>query len=149
MSHYPTTAELAAFRRDEARITFGTLDPNEYDPSTLAYRVLDSVTRSLYPGAWPDERRDGIGLGPEPWDGAEDRWGSNVRREASALRSRASARIFGDGVTWPEQTTFAPEPYGEDTLSCDVCGHFECVADLTPDWNGETGAHLSCERAAR
>lgn len=93
MSHHPTTAELAAFRRDEARITFGTLDPNEYDPSTLAYRVLDSVTRSLYPGAWPDERRDGIGLGPEPWDGAEDRWGSNVRREASALRSRAFARM--------------------------------------------------------
>lgn len=28
---------------------------------------------------------------------------------------------------------------------CDVCGKAEHPADLTPDWNGETGNHLSCE----
>lgn len=125
MSHHPTTAELAAFRRDEARITFGTLDPNEYDPSTLAYRVLDSVTRSLYPGAWPDERRDGIGLGPEPWDGAEDRWGSNVRREASALRSRAWARMverYGM-YTRPEAYPSERENGTPNVATCTMAGY--------------------------
>ena len=29
---------------------------------------------------------------------------------------------------------------------CDYCGEAEHPADLTPDWNGETGNHLSCER---
>jgi hypothetical protein len=29
---------------------------------------------------------------------------------------------------------------------CDICGLAEHPADLTPDWNGETGSHLSCER---
>lgn len=33
----------------------------------------------------------------------------------------------------------------EDTLRCDLCTTLECAADLTPDWNGETGNHLSCE----
>ena len=37
-------------------------------------------------------------------------------------------------------------PYGEDSLHCDYCSVIECAADLTPDWNGETGNHLSCER---
>ena len=34
-------------------------------------------------------------------------------------------------------------------LSCDYCTRRECSDDLTPDWNGETGAHLSCESLAR
>jgi len=32
---------------------------------------------------------------------------------------------------------------------CDICGGIEHPADLTPDWDGETGAHRSCEDAAR
>ena len=40
-------------------------------------------------------------------------------------------------------------PFGEDTLTCDVCGEFECAADLTPDWDGEQGAHRSCLRNLR
>jgi hypothetical protein len=27
---------------------------------------------------------------------------------------------------------------------CDICGKAEHPADLTSDWNGETGEHLSC-----
>ena len=41
----------------------------------------------------------------------------------------------------------APETPDDDPdrLACDVCGGVETAADLTPDWNGETGAHRSCE----
>ena len=38
--------------------------------------------------------------------------------------------------------------YGDDTLHCDLCPKVETAADLTPDWNPETGNHLSCERGA-
>ena len=30
-------------------------------------------------------------------------------------------------------------------LHCDLCDVVENADDLTPDWNGETGNHLSCE----
>lgn len=30
-------------------------------------------------------------------------------------------------------------------VMCDICGEHEHPADMTPDWNGETGCHLSCE----
>jgi hypothetical protein len=33
-------------------------------------------------------------------------------------------------------------------VSCDLCGEVEHPADMTPDWNGETGCHLTCERAS-
>lgn len=33
-----------------------------------------------------------------------------------------------------------------DALHCDYCTTVESAADLTPDWNGETGNHVSCER---
>lgn len=37
----------------------------------------------------------------------------------------------------------------EDTepihVFCDICGKAEHPADLTTDWNGETGNHVSCE----
>jgi hypothetical protein len=41
-----------------------------------------------------------------------------------------------------------PDPFLEDPhhVFCDFCGEAEHPADLTPDWNGETGNHLSCER---
>jgi hypothetical protein len=31
-------------------------------------------------------------------------------------------------------------------LTCDLCGQKEWAGDLTPDWNGDTGNHLSCEQ---
>ena len=34
---------------------------------------------------------------------------------------------------------------GDDYVTCDICGRRESVDDLTPDWNGETGCHISCE----
>lgn len=39
-----------------------------------------------------------------------------------------------------------PDP---DALHCDLCDKVESAADLTPDWNGGTGNHRSCEEAAR
>lgn len=34
-------------------------------------------------------------------------------------------------------------------LHCDYCTTVEDADDCTPDWNGETGCHLSCEAAQR
>ena len=34
---------------------------------------------------------------------------------------------------------------GPDVIHCDICDGEEYPDDLTPDWNGETGCHLSCE----
>lgn len=35
---------------------------------------------------------------------------------------------------------------GDPVLTCDICGKHEWSGDLTPDWNGETGNHISCEK---
>lgn len=35
---------------------------------------------------------------------------------------------------------------GDPWLTCDICHGREWSGDLTPDWNGETGNHLSCEQ---
>ncbi len=37
------------------------------------------------------------------------------------------------------------DAFDEDALHCDYCETVESAADLPPDWNGETGNHLSCE----
>lgn len=34
-----------------------------------------------------------------------------------------------------------------DVVTCDVCDKVEYPDNLTTDWNGETGCHLSCEAA--
>jgi len=34
-------------------------------------------------------------------------------------------------------------------VMCDICGEHEHPADMTPDWNGETGCHLSCEERSK
>jgi len=39
--------------------------------------------------------------------------------------------------------------YGDDFGVCDLCGRAEPWADLTPDWNGDTGNHYSCEQSER
>lgn len=44
------------------------------------------------------------------------------------------------------QPTGAIEPVH---VFCDICGGTEHPADLTPDWNGETGSHRTCELLAR
>jgi hypothetical protein len=42
-----------------------------------------------------------------------------------------------------------PRPDDDDpaVLTCDLCGKTENADDLTPDWNGDTGNHESCEQA--
>lgn len=67
MSHYPSTQELAAFRRSIA-----------HDP-----RYLDTIR-------WQDERGHGIGY-RIPLQDHDSGILSTARREASALRSRAAA----------------------------------------------------------
>lgn len=54
------------------------------------------------------------------------------------------------GVSEWEATGYGEgNPEDEDAdpmLHCDLCDKVEWSGDLTPDWNGETGNHLSCER---
>lgn len=91
MSHYPSTKELAAFRRSIA-LGLG-----------LGARYMSHPTGAVaHPpdGAWPHERRHGIGYresDPEAMcivraDGARHT-GSVSRERASAMRSRAYARM--------------------------------------------------------
>lgn len=86
MSHHPSSAELAAFRRSIA-----------HDP-----RYLDTIR-------WQDERGHGIGYRIPLQDGDAGVL-SIARREASASRSRAYARGIG---SLADVQTFAPSwpPY--------------------------------------
>lgn len=47
------------------------------------------------------------------------------------------------------QDVLDPLPRDPDALHCDHCAKVETAADLTPDWNPETGNHRSCEAAHR
>ncbi len=112
-AHYPTTAELAAFRE---RISWHSRAPHE-----IAARV--GMIAPVDGGAWPDERQHGIGwrLAAAPY--ADTIWPHRAllaRQDASALRSRAYAagwsayareilaavdpfaRAPGDDGMWPE-----------------------------------------------
>jgi hypothetical protein len=80
MSHYPNTAELAAFRRAIAQDVGAMGAPPYQMPS--------------HGGAWTDERQHGIGA-------RGYLAGSSAafdRREASAMRSRAYARLYPVGA---------------------------------------------------
>ena len=48
----------------------------------------------------------------------------------------------GEPLTEPDDPMADPQH-----VFCDVCGRAEHPADLTTDWNGETGTHRSCEGA--
>ncbi len=55
------------------------------------------------------------------------------------MRSCASARIFGDGVTWPEVTTFAPEvPY-----RCINCRGIRCPEYACATYNPGEVAYIA------
>lgn len=79
--HYPTSADLAAFRRD-IRPDVDDTHPDA-SPAMAAYHGLA--------GAWSSERREGIGYR----FASDPTWNATARREASALRSRAFARVDG------------------------------------------------------
>ena len=74
MSHYPSTAELDAFRYRVARDTRG-LWP----------------TRPLYGGAWPEEVAQGLPLSSPAWSWQRAAAASLDRAGAAAMRSRAYA----------------------------------------------------------
>lgn len=88
--HYPSSADLAAFRR---RIggAFSAISPPADTP-----RRYDDEARPLFTdplgrpvsGAWADERRDGIGSRDGAHDPGDGWKHAAARREASALRSR-------------------------------------------------------------
>jgi hypothetical protein len=83
--HYPSTAELAAFRRS---IHNRTSNHGLYEPC---------ITDDKWPTTWPGERGHGIGF---RWSGSlfgyagcgPDAAFVNMRHEASAMRSRAYAQ---------------------------------------------------------
>ena len=56
----------------------------------------------------------------------------------------------GDGVVLNDLTDGQVLAYNkrndDPILTCDLCPKREWSGDLTPDWNGETGNHLSCEQ---
>jgi hypothetical protein len=119
MSHYPSTAELAAFRW-----------PWRRNPVTDAMASRPTLWELRYGTVREAGQRD------FDWDPANH---SLARREASAMRSCASARIFGDGVTWPEVTTFAPEvPY-----RCINCRGIRCPEYACATYNPGEVAYIA------
>lgn len=128
MSHYPSTAELAAFRR-----SIHNANPDvdwRIGPDAPCF-VNDPPA-----AAWPDERRDGIGYletAPDAMcivipDGAVHT-GAIARRRAGVLRSRAY-RAMDPGNHWlprAERPTAAHDEltYGIPTLyrDCECCGN--------------------------
>lgn len=90
-SHYPTTAELAAFRRS---IVDASKHPHWNEPVAPFGRT---------PGAWPHEREQGIGYTfgqqsrlrrgrPFEWPSAE----AFARREANRMRRNAYYWLSGE-----------------------------------------------------
>jgi hypothetical protein len=83
MTHHPSSAELAAFRRSIA-----PLDAPWKHPDRPLHTHADGTEH--HPGAWPDELRHGIGYRPaHHWQYTATT--AHDRREASAMRSRAYA----------------------------------------------------------
>lgn len=58
-----------------------------------------------------------------------------------AARFIDEGRIGADGVINPDWDG----EVGDGELHCDHCNVVEFADELTPDWNDETGNHLSCE----
>ena len=86
-SHYPSSADLATFRR---RIL----------PTTGLLVLLAPFVPPKSGGAWPDEREHGIGH-QYATDGCLPDWtcqGTIARREASCMRSAAFVRLGLDSL---------------------------------------------------
>ena len=82
-SHYPSSAELAAFRQHVSPITFSVVGIGTFHPPS---------------GAWPHERQHGIGDHTDSIDvahGMRPR-GIRARREASRERSATYAASGAD-----------------------------------------------------
>lgn len=75
MSHYPSSAELAAFRRSIGSSNGLRARYMSHPDGTVAHPTT---------GAWASERQHGIG-----YRMADKYWSGVARREASAMRSRA------------------------------------------------------------
>lgn len=118
MSHHPSSAELAAFRRSIAYNRDG-----QAHATALAFGYVPRAIGVKAPGQWhaptlshdgtrPEELQDGIGYRMR--HEMIVRRLSTIRREASALRSRAYARL---SVTSWDPTADADRsyPYGIPT----------------------------------
>ena len=108
MSHHPSSAELAAFRR--------TIPPmsNEHDPF---HAPTDG-------GAWNDERENGIGHVPytdHAWEWDHGSYGASLmRRETSAMRSRAFIAHTSDHA-FPSERLFGCPPWAMTAWAYDIC----------------------------
>ena len=155
MSHYPSSAELAAFRR-------ATHDANIASVERVTGRPTMTFVHPSASPAWPSERSYGIGFrrtpGTDggtlngdvyvfPWDRVNGRVIINTecRREASAMRSRAylNGCINCGGPVTPEYQPGTCVPWECVTFReplvyrCATCGHWPEEHD--PTENGCAG----------
>jgi hypothetical protein len=86
VSHHPSTAELAAFRRDLNRAAVS--DIAGHDIADIAW----SEQHPAHGGAWGWEVQNGVGVRVGQHDPGNGWTATVARREASSLRSRAWAR---------------------------------------------------------
>lgn len=104
-------------------------------PGTV--RILPAIVKSIDPKQRSTVRRD-----PRGWPANPRLTGGYVTVESKEGRRFVSIRPVID----PLADTMGP--WSPTTLHCDFCSRVEDADDLTPDWNGETGNHLSCEAAS-
>ena len=135
MSHHPSSAELAAFRRSIA----GIVAPSIYTTGA----VCDDHPGGPESGygcarAWPHERERGIGyreiggIRISQYARASYRDAGIARREASAMRSRAYARM--DTLTCQQHGVRTW--YVDGARLCWDCGRSCPVVDI-PFWDDE------------
>ena len=96
--------------------------------------ILPATVSSIEPNKRSTVRRD-----PRGWPANPRLTGGYVTVESKEGRRFVSIRPVVD----PKADTMGP--WSPTTLHCDFCSRVEDADDLTPDWNGETGNHLSCE----
>lgn len=120
MSHYPSSAELAAFRRSIASPYSG---PHGIRYSHGPLGLTDMRESGNYRGAWSHELQHGIGYRISDDlamtdDDIEGEY-AQARREASAMRSRAYARMLMD--SWdPSGPVDWSYPYGIRPVTRDL-----------------------------
>jgi hypothetical protein len=90
--------------------------------------------------AWQDELYWPGTLLPRPAD--------NGLLTVSGCECCGASAVYTQGLCpWCIEACEGGKPHvePEGTLHCDHCTVVESADDLTPDWNGETGNHRSCE----
>lgn len=95
-SHYPTSAELAAFQLATAR-AYPTNDPAHPDSRAQHPYRSDRFGHNIG-DAWTFERKHGIGYQQADHPRVTETTGERARREASRMRSAAFDRLRSGSV---------------------------------------------------